>query len=114
MGRELLVVGESIPFERHRSAFLTRLFFFAHLPPEERLRSATRYLDSVREVQAELESAAPQIEAHADRFQMLCYEFGRRFFNDLSRDISQVVKDLEGDDVKPRKAIRRSSHGKAA
>ena len=55
-----------------------------------------------------------QIEAHADRFQNLCYQFGRRFFNDLTRNISQVVKDLGGDDVKPLKAIRRSSHGKAA
>jgi DNA-binding PadR family transcriptional regulator len=102
-----------IAFERHRSAFLTRLFFFAHLSPEERLGSATRYLDSVREVQAELESAVPQIDAHADRFQKLCYEFGRRFFDDLSRNISQVVKDLEAGDVKPQKVTRRSSHGKA-
>jgi DNA-binding PadR family transcriptional regulator len=101
-------------FERHRSAFLTRLFFFAHLSPEERLKSATRYLDSVREVQAELESARPEITTHADRFQNLCYRFGQRFFSDLVRNISRVVKDLEANSVKPRKATPRRSRGKAS
>ena len=36
------------PFERHRNSFLTRLFFFAHLPREERIRTATEYLGSVK------------------------------------------------------------------
>jgi DNA-binding PadR family transcriptional regulator len=103
-----------IVFERNRSAFLTRLFFFAHLPPEQRLKSATHYLDSIREVQAALESAGPQIEEHADRFQKLCYQFGKRFFNDLSCNISQVVKDLEADDAKPRRSTRRSPRRKTA
>jgi DNA-binding PadR family transcriptional regulator len=108
------VLQSPIAFERQRSAFLTRLFFFAHLPPEERLKNANHYLDSIREVQASLESAGPQIEAHADRFQKLCYQFGKRFFNDLASNIAQVVKDLDVDDAKPRRAIRRSSHRKAA
>lgn len=101
-----------IAFERQRNAFLTRLFFFAHLSPEERLKSATHYLDSLREVQAELESAGIEITTRADRFQNLCYQFGRRFFSDLVRNVSQVVEDLEADDAKPRKATRRSSRAK--
>jgi DNA-binding PadR family transcriptional regulator len=103
-----------ILFERQRSAFLTRLFFFAHLPPRDRLKSVTHYLDSVREAQATLLSAGPQIEEHADHFQKLCYQFGKRFFDDLIRNISQVMKDLETDDAKPRKPIRRSPRRKAA
>ena len=103
-----------IAFERHRSAFLTRLFFFAHLPPGERLKSAIHYLDAVREVQAELESAGTEITTHADHFQNLCYQFGQRFFSDLVRNISQVVKDLEADSVKPRKATPRRSRGKTS
>jgi DNA-binding PadR family transcriptional regulator len=82
-------------FERQKNSFLTRLFFFAHLSPEERTEAASRYIDSVKQVQRELETARPQIEAHADTFQRLCFEFGVRFFDDLVRNLSGILTSLE-------------------
>jgi len=101
-------------FEKNRSAFLTRLFFFAHLSPEERLETATRHLESVKEIQGELESARPEIEAHADPFQRLCFEFGRRFFRDLVSNISRTIQAMEETGQAPPVPRRtRRPHGKA-
>ena len=98
-GRKTFLDSLKAPFhyERQRSSFLTHLFFFAHLSQEERAVSARRYLDSVKEVQADLEANRPQIEANADRYQHLCFEFGVRFFEDLVGNLSTIVRALEGD-----------------
>jgi DNA-binding PadR family transcriptional regulator len=114
-GRSTFVEALKAPFafERNRSAFLTRLFFFAHLSPGERLENATRHLESVKEIQSELESARPEIEAHADPFQKLCFEFGRRFFRDLVTNISCTIDALRETGQTAPAPRRRRSHGKA-
>jgi DNA-binding PadR family transcriptional regulator len=84
-----------LPVERHKNAFLVRLFFFAHLSRQERLEVAGGYLNSIEQVQKELESARPQIESHADRHQLLCFRFGVAVCRDLARNISEVVQALE-------------------
>ncbi len=55
-----------------------RLFFFAHLPAEEREAIALAQLDSVERLRKELESVRPEIEGRADRFQYLCFQKGIR------------------------------------
>jgi DNA-binding PadR family transcriptional regulator len=59
----LAALRTPLPVERHKNAFLVRLFFFAHLSRQERLEVATGYLNSIREAQKDLESARPRIEA---------------------------------------------------
>jgi DNA-binding PadR family transcriptional regulator len=95
-GREafLRALKEPFEFERSKDPLLTHMFFFAHLSPQERMASAATYLDSVKEVQKELEAARPEIETHADRFQYLCFQFGLRFFDALVGNISQILDAL--------------------
>ena len=101
-----------IPFEKPRSAFLTRLFFFAHLSPAERIENTSKYLESVSKVRRNLEQAHPEIEAHADPFQFLCFKFGVRFYHDLARNISEIIQALEDLKVKAKKPIKEKRHGK--
>jgi DNA-binding PadR family transcriptional regulator len=98
-GREafLAALRSPLPVERHKNAFLMRLFFFAYLPRKERLEAATGYLNSIKQAQKELESARPHIEAHADRNQRLCFQFGVNMFRDMARNISEIVKALENE-----------------
>lgn len=98
-GREVFVEALRVPFslERSKSPFLTKLFFFAYLSPEERIATTARHLQSIKEAHMELEAARPEIEEHADRFQYLCFEFGLRFFNDLAHNVSEVLLALEKD-----------------
>jgi len=84
-----------LPRDQPKSPFVMRLFFFAHLSPEERQAFVVSYLNFVKEAQRQMEVARPEIEARADRFQFLCYEFGLRFFGNLSRNLSQVIDSLE-------------------
>jgi DNA-binding PadR family transcriptional regulator len=98
----LRTLKEPFEFERSKSPFLTRLFFFVHLSPKERIVSTVSYLESVKEVQKELEAARPEIETHADKFQHLCFLFGLRFFNALVGNISQILDALNEDQEKGR------------
>lgn len=95
----LSALRSPLPVERHKNAFLVRLFFFAHLSGQERLEVATGYLNSITKVQKELESARPRIESHADRHQLLCFQFGVAACRDLVRNISEVVKALEDEET---------------
>ena len=97
-GREVFLENLRKPFdlERQKSAFLARLFFFAHLTREERLVTASRYLDSIKEMQKTLAAVEPEIRGRADEFQYLSYRFGIRFFDDLARNVKQVVQKMEG------------------
>lgn len=81
--------------EQPKSAFLMRLFFFAHLSPKDRKWVALKHLGSIRKLQAELEGVQPEVAARADRFQYLCFEFGLRSLNDMARNISHVIDALE-------------------
>jgi DNA-binding PadR family transcriptional regulator len=100
-GRKAFIAAlkSPLPIERHKKAFLMRLFFFAHLPPKERLEMANGYLSSIKQAQKELESARPKIEAHADPHQHLCFQFGVNMLRDMSRNISEVVKALENEEA---------------
>ena len=81
--------------EKGKSIFLTRLFFFAHLSPEEQSGIASTYLEAIRETQGMLQKAEPLIESHADQFQLLCFNFGQRFFNDLARNVTRTIEEMK-------------------
>lgn len=81
--------------EHPKNSFLMRLFFFAHLSPEERRAIALKQLHSVEQMSAQLDAARPEIAARADRFQYLCYEFGVRIFRDLAQNLGDIVDALE-------------------
>jgi len=104
-GRAAFAQSLKVPFpaDKAKSPFLTRLFFFAHLTPEERLASATEYLESIKNVQQDLGVIDPKIKDGADRYQYLCYQFGVRLYQDLVRNIEVVVNELKSDvqDLKP-------------
>ncbi len=97
-GRKAFLENLRTPFtlERQKSAFLARFFFFAHLTREERLATASRYLESIKEMQKTLAALEPEIRDRADEFQYLSYRFGIRFFDDLARNVKEVVQELEG------------------
>jgi len=92
-----------LPRDQPKSPFLMRLFFFAYLSPEEQRAIVVNYLNFVEEARRQMDLARPEIEAHADRFQFLCYEFGLRFFSDLTRNLAQVVDSLEKEEKEERK-----------
>ncbi len=96
-GKKVFLDTLKSPFvpEQPRSTFLMRLFFFAHLRPEEREAIALAQLDSVERLRKELESARPEIEARADRFQYLCFQIGVRYFENLAGDISRMTEALK-------------------
>jgi len=85
-------------FEQPKSAFLMRLFFFAHLSSEERKTIAVKYLNSIEQLHKQLEAAQPEIQERADRYQYMCFQFGLRVFQDLARNLGEVVKALENDE----------------
>ena len=96
-GKKVFLETLKSPFvpEQPRSTFLMRLFFFAHLRPEEREAIALAQLDSVERLRKELDAARPQVEAHADRFQYLCFQIGVRYFENMARDISMMTEALK-------------------
>ena len=57
-------------------------------------------MNSAGQIRSLLESLRPEIEARADQFQLLCFEFGLRMSRDLARNLSEVVKALENLDGK--------------
>jgi DNA-binding PadR family transcriptional regulator len=96
-GKRVFLDALRSPFvpEQPKNAFLMRLFFFAHLSPEERGATALAQLDSVQRLRKELESVRPEIEARADRFQHLCFQIGLRYFENLADDLSMMVEALQ-------------------
>jgi DNA-binding PadR family transcriptional regulator len=95
-GKRVFLDALRSPFvpEQPKSAFLMKLFFFAHLPPEEREAIALTQLDSVERLRKELESVRLEVEARADRFQYLCFQIGLRYFENLANDLSRLVEAL--------------------
>ncbi len=88
-----------LTLERPKSPLLMKLFFFAYLSPQERHEIANNYLDSVEELRTRLVAAQPKVEAHADRFQYLCFQFGLRFFEDMARNVSETIHALNGEGI---------------
>ena len=105
-GRKVFLENLRAPFslERPKNAFLARLFFFSYLPPEDRLDTANRHLETVREMQRNLRAVESQVRARADEYQYMCYTFGVRFFENLVRNVTQVVQELEK--KKPKRKVR--------
>ena len=110
-GREVFLENLRTPFtlERPKNAFLARLFFFAHLTREERLATANRHLESIKEIRKNLVALEPEISGRADEYQYLSYRFGVRFFDDLVRNVTQVIQDLE--EKRPEVKILSSRNG---
>lgn len=96
-GKRFFLDALKRPFapEQPKSSFLMRLFFFAHLAPEERKAIALMQLQSIEQMSAQLDAARPEIESRADRFQFLCYEFGVRMFHDMVRNLGHIIDALE-------------------
>lgn len=99
-GKQAFLDSLKSPFgiERYKDALLMRMFFFEHLSKQERLDAAGDYLNQVKSVATQLEAVRPEVEANADRYQLLCYQFGLRAFKDLIRNIDQVIADLQNDE----------------
>lgn len=110
-GKKSFMQALAAPYtiEKPRNAFLARLFFFSCLAPEERLAAATSHLESIQEVRKNIKTVGPQIKGRADRYQYLCYTFGVRFYDDLVKNVSQLVRELE-DEVSNQ--VVRSSKGR--
>ena len=96
-GRKVFFEALTAPFpwEMPKQPFLTRLFFFSHLSPEAGKAAVGSHLESLKETQRALKSTRSEIEARADFYQHQCYHFGLRFYQDLIRNVSQVLQALE-------------------
>ncbi len=93
-GKEAFLDAMKAPFvpEKPKRAFLMKLFFFSHLPPEQREQIVLLQLDSIRQVRGDLKMIRPEVEACADRFQYLCFQMGIRYFDNLADDLSMVIE----------------------
>jgi DNA-binding PadR family transcriptional regulator len=98
-GKQAFLNSLKSPFglERYKNALLMRMFFFAHLSKKERLEIADDYLNQIKSVAGQLEAVRPEVEANADRFQLLCFQFGLRFSKDLLDNVEKVITDLQKD-----------------
>jgi DNA-binding PadR family transcriptional regulator len=96
-GRKVFIEALTAPYhwEMPKNTFLTRLFFFAHLSPGERKAAVRSHLESLKETQRQLKSTRSEIEGRADFFQLQCFHFGLRFYQDIIRNVSQVLQALE-------------------
>jgi len=94
----LQALRRPIELERVKNAFLMKLFFFTHLSPAERLKATADYLEKIRAVSEALEAIGPEIEAVADRFQYLCFQFGCRFLQDLTGNVEAVMAALRANE----------------
>ena len=93
-GKKRFASSLKTPFapERFKSPFLAHLFFFDHLSPQERTRIGGQYLEAILVQKEQLESFRTEVDAVADPFQQLCFEFGLRFFSDLAKNVSKTVQ----------------------
>ena len=96
-GRKVFLEALKAPFhwEMPKNTFLMRLFFFAHLSTEERKAAVRSHLESLKETQRQLKSTRSKIESRADYYQLQCYNFGLRFYQDIIRNVSQTLQALE-------------------
>lgn len=99
-GKKAFLNSLKSPFylERYKDALLMRMFFFAHLSKKERLDAAVDYLNQLKSVAKELQSVRPDVDDNADRFQLLCFQFGQRFSKDLMRNVEKVIDELQKDE----------------
>jgi len=112
-GKEFFLETLKSPFipEQPKCAFLMRLFFFKHLSRQEREEISLAQFDSVRQLSRELESARPEIEARADRFQYLCFKIGLRYFENMAQDLSILIEALKDEQIEPFLSSEGENHG---
>lgn len=84
-----------LPVDRYKNSFLMRMFFFDHLKPEEHLSFINEYLDTLTQTQKNLLEVQEQIEKHADPYQLLCFNSGKRQIQDLIENMQQTLKSLQ-------------------
>ena len=96
-GRERFktILTSPIDLVSFRSDFLSRLFFFSQLSRDDRKIICDAYLFEISEKMAQMETRRPAIEKKADPFQLQCFEFGLRFFQDLAANVTERVTALE-------------------
>ena len=96
-GRETFHESMRAPLalDKYKNSFLSRLFFFAHLEPYERLEMAEAYMTNLERMHSKLMEYEPFIRQHADPFQILCFDCGLRFAQDLNKNITETIKALE-------------------
>ena len=101
-GKQVFLKSLRSPFglESYKDALLMRMFFFEHLSKQERLDAAGNYLEQVKSVGRQLGAVRPEVEANADRYQRMCFEFGLRFSQDLIRNVEKVIAELQNDEFK--------------
>jgi DNA-binding PadR family transcriptional regulator len=98
-GKKKFLESLKSPFylERYKDALLMRMFFFAHLSEKERLNAAYDYLDQLKSFAKKMQSVQTDVEDNADRYQLLCFQFGLRFTEDLVRNVEEVIRGLKKD-----------------
>lgn len=96
-GRQMFVESLKKPVaeDKIRSSFLSKLFFFSEIPHMERIGLAKQYQDIVNAKEEDLKAVNQAARKTGDAFQQINYEFGLRFFNDLSSNIKETIKKLE-------------------
>ena len=97
-GKKAFLDALKSPFvpEQPKRAFLMRLFFFSHLSAEDREQIALVQLDSVKRLRGDLEESRPEVEGCADRFELLCFQVGLRYFDNLENDLLTVIEAVRG------------------
>ncbi len=91
-----------LPEDKYKNAFLSRLFFFAHMAQGERGEMFQEYLDQLSRTQAALLEHRPIIEENADPFQLACFECGVRFVEDLQKNILEkapIIENIQDESV---------------
>ncbi|MCP4161887.1 MAG: PadR family transcriptional regulator [Deltaproteobacteria bacterium] len=96
-GRDVFVESLKKPVkeDKMRSGFLSKLFFFSEIHKEERVELARQYQNVVKEKEENLKSVNETARRTGDAFQLINYEFGLRFFSDLSKNIIDTIEKLE-------------------
>ena len=89
------VLRSPLDLPHYRNDFLVRLFFFSQLSGDERAAIGEEYLDAIFTKVKELESSRSDIEAMADPFQQICFEFGIRFFENLADNVKTTMKSFK-------------------
>ena len=96
-GRKIFLAAlrEDLVISPYRNEFLTKLFFFSHLEPEEReafVRDYIRYVSGKMDRLAALDTLAG---VPPDAYQTMCYAFGLRYVKELARNAKQLQKEIE-------------------
>lgn len=91
----LQALSEELVMSPYRNEFLSRLFFFGSLDNGRREELVREYLSYIDERIGALTELAPMVEADADAYQELCYQFGIRYVKDLKKNARWLLGAIE-------------------